>query len=236
MRVIVAHDAEEAARCAAGELARACAAAVAERGRAFIALSGGRSPLRAFELFAQAPLSWASIVVAQVDERCVPATDPRRNLVPLRRTLVEQGRLPSANLLAMPAEAADLDRAADDYAVLLREKLGRDGEFDMVQLGLGADGHTASLVPGDPVLAIQDRDVAFTQAYRGTRRMTLTYPRLQSARERLWLVTGAEKASALAALLEGTGTSPAVRVRREASVVVTDRAANSLSRVSGSRG
>lgn len=227
MRVIVAHDAEEAARCAVGELARACAAAVAERGQAFIALSGGRSPLRAFELFAQAPLPWASIVVAQVDERCVPATDPRRNLAPLRRLLVEQGRLPAANLLAMPVEQADLDRAADDYAAQLREKLG-DGEFDMVQLGLGVDGHTASLVSNDPVLTIDDRDVAITQSYQGTRRMTLTYPLLQSARERLWLVTGAGKASALAALLEGTGTSPAVRVRREHSVVVTDRAANSL--------
>jgi 6-phosphogluconolactonase len=232
MRVIVAHDAEAAAQCAAGELARACAAAVAERARACIALSGGQSPLRTFELFAQAPLPWGSIVVAQVDERCVPATDPRRNVASLRWLLVEQGNLPSGNLLAMPVEEDDLERAASDYAAQLRETLG-DDEFDMVQLGLGADGHTASLVPGDPVLAVEDRDVAVTQPYQGTRRMTLTYRRLQSARERLWLVTGADKASALAALLEGTGTSPAMRVRREHSVVVTDRAANSLARVSG---
>ena len=234
MRVIVAPDLEAAAHSAAGELARACAAAVAERGQACIALSGGRSPLRAFELYARAPLPWASIVVAQVDERCVPAQDARRNVTPLQRLLVEQGDLPRANLLVMPVESDDLERAADEYASQLHERLGHAGEFDMVQLGLGDDGHTASLVPGDPVLAVDDRDVALTaHAYRGTRRMTLTYRRLQAARERLWLVTGVEKTAPLAELLAGTGSSPAVRVRREDSVVVTDRAANPLSRGSG---
>ncbi|HEX5650359.1 MAG TPA: 6-phosphogluconolactonase [Steroidobacteraceae bacterium] len=231
MRVIVAPDEEGAASSAAGELARACAAAIAERGQACIALSGGRSPLRAFEMFARAPLPWASILVAQVDERCVPAHDARRNLAPLQRLLVEQGELPRANLLAMPVEREDLERAADDYAAQLRERLGHEGEFDVVQLGLGDDGHTASLVPGDPVLDVEDRDVAVTaHPYQGTRRMTLTYRRLQGARERLWFVTGAEKAGPLSELLEGRGASPAVRVRREASVVVTDRAANPLSR------
>ncbi|HXW09295.1 MAG TPA: 6-phosphogluconolactonase [Steroidobacteraceae bacterium] len=231
MRVIIAPDAEAAAHGAAGELARACAAAVAERGRAVIALSGGRSPLRAFELFARAPLPWASMVVAQVDERCVPAQDARRNLAPLQRLLVEQGELPRDNLLGMPVERGDLERAADDYAAQLRERLGPDGEFDIVQLGLGDDGHTASLVPGDPVLDVDERDVAVTaRPYQGTRRMTLTYRRLQSARERLWFVTGAGKAATLAELIEGTGSSPAVRVRREDTVVVTDRAASPLSR------
>ncbi|HEX5651062.1 MAG TPA: 6-phosphogluconolactonase [Steroidobacteraceae bacterium] len=225
MRLIVSRDLEEAARCAAGELARTCAAAVAERGRACIALSGGRSPLRAFELFACSPLPWESIVVAQVDERCVPADDSRRNLAPLKTRLVEQGRLPRANLLAMPVERGDLEQAAHDYAALLRDRLGPGGEFDVVQLGLGPDGHTASLVPGDPVLEVGDRDVAITQPYQGTRRMTLTYARLQSARERLWLVTGADKAAALAELLAGVGTSPAVRLNREPGVVVADRAA-----------
>ena len=234
MRVIVAPDLEAAAHSAAGELARACAAAVAERGQACIALSGGRSPLRAFELYARAPLPWASIVVAQVDERCVPARDARRNVAPLQRLLVERGDLPRANLLVMPVEGDDLDRAADEYAAQLRERLGHAGEFDMVQLGLGDDGHTASLMPGDPVLAVHDRDVAVTtHPYQGTRRMTLTYRRLQAARERLWLVTGVEKVSPLAELLAGRGSSPAVRVRREDSIVVTDRVANPLSRGSG---
>jgi 6-phosphogluconolactonase len=225
VRLIVSRDLEEAARCAAGELARACAAAVAKRGRACIALSGGRSPLRTFELFARSPLPWESIVVAQVDERCVPADDGRRNLAPLKTRLVEQGLLPRANLLAMPVERGDLEHAAHDYAALLRDRLGPGGEFDVVQLGLGDDGHTASLVPGDPVLEVADRDVAITRPYQGTRRMTLTYARLASARERLWLVTGADKAAALAELLAGVGTFPAVRLNREPGVVVADRAA-----------
>ena len=224
--MIVARDPEEAAQCAAGELARACAAAVAERGRACLGLSGGESPRRTFELFARAPLPWASIVVAQVDERCVPAGDPRRNLAALRAYLVDAGQLPAGNLLAMPVEHEDLERAADDYARLLGERLGPVGRFDVLQLGLGDDGHTASLVPGDPVLDVDDRDVAVTaRPYQGTRRMTLTFRRLQSARERLWFVTGAGKAARLTELLEGVGSSPAVRVRREDSIVVVDGAA-----------
>ena len=220
--MIVARDAEQAARCAAGELARACIAAVAERGRACIALSGGRSPRLAFEYFAAAPLPWASIVVAQVDERCVPAGDPLRNLATLQATLVDAGRLPRDHLLSMPVECEDLERAAEEYGALLAERVGADVRFDVVQLGLGGDGHTASLVPNDPVLAVADRDVATTLPYQGTRRMTLTYRVLQRAHERLWLVTGPAKARALAELRDGTGSSPAVRVTRERSVVVTD--------------
>jgi 6-phosphogluconolactonase len=223
--LIVAQDPEEAAHGAAGELARACAAAVNQRGRAVLALSGGRSPVPAFELFARAPLPWASIVVAQVDERCVPAGDPRRNLRALRRVLVETGPLPQENLLAMPVEDADLERGAAEYADTLARCLAPGAVFDIVQLGLGDDGHTASLVPGDPVLEITDRDVAVTHPYQGTRRMTLTYRALQAARERLWLVTGAAKARALAQLLDGSGDAPAMRVAREDTVVVADRAA-----------
>jgi 6-phosphogluconolactonase len=225
MRLIVAQDAEEAARCAAGELARACATAVAERGRACIALSGGRSPRRTFEHFAAAPLPWSSIVVAQVDERCVPAGDPLRNLAALQATLVDSGPLPRDNLLAMPVERDDLERAADDYGVLLDRRLGAEGRFDVVQLGLGEDGHTASLVPDDLVLQVNNRAVAVTRAYQGTRRMTLTYRVLDAARERLWLVTGVAKVAALSQLLAGIGDAPAVRVAREHSIVVADRAA-----------
>ena len=223
MRLIVAQDEEEAARCAAGELARACAAAVAERGRACMALSGGRSPRRTFELLAAAPLPWDAIVIAQVDERCVPAGDARRNLAALQASFVEAGRLPRENLLAMPVEREDLGGAADEYARLLAERVG--GAFDVLQLGLGDDGHTASLVPGDPVLDVADRDVAITAPYQGTRRMTLTFRALDAARERLWFVTGADRRAVLEALLEGRGDAPAVRVSRECSVVVADRPA-----------
>ena len=225
MRLIEAPDPEEAARCAAAELARACGSAIAERGTAHLALSGGRSPRRMLEHLAAAPLAWTSVVVAQVDERCVPRGDPRRNLAMLHAVLVESGPLSQANLLAMPVESDDLDGAAVEYGTLLVARLGAAGRFDVVQLGLGEDGHTASLVPADPVLDVADRDVAITRAYQGTRRMTLTYRVLQRARERLWLVTGSGKRPALAELLDGTGNSPAVRVTREDSVVVADRAA-----------
>ena len=223
--MIVARDPEEAARCAAAELARACVSAIAERGTAHLALSGGRSPRRMLEHLATEPLAWTSVVVAQVDERCVPGGDPRRNLAMLHAVLVESGPLPQSNLLAMPVEHDDLEAAAAGYGTLLAGHLGAAGRFDVVQLGLGEDGHTASLVPDDPVLAVTDRDVAITRAYQGTRRMTLTYRVLQRARERLWLVTGPGKRTALAELLDGTGNSPAVRVTREDSVVVADGAA-----------
>jgi 6-phosphogluconolactonase len=225
MRLIVTSDAGTAARCAADEMIRACAAAIDARHVACIAVSGGRTPGQMLREFVRAPLPWASIIVAQVDERCVPAGDPRRNLGELQRVLVAEGPLPPTNLLAMPVDRADLEIAAEEYADTVLERVGPALAFDLVQLGLGEDGHTASLVPGDPVLGVTDRDVAVTQPYDGTRRMTLTYRVLQAARERLWLVTGAPKTKALAELLDGSGTTPAVRITRADSVVVADQAA-----------
>jgi 6-phosphogluconolactonase/glucosamine-6-phosphate isomerase/deaminase len=167
--------------------------------------------------------------VTQVDERCVGLDDPLRNLRRLREILVLHGPLPGANLLPMPVEAADLESAVLGYArqlAGLTSLAGTGVELDLVQLGLGSDGHTASLVPGDAVLDVVDRDVAVTAAaYQGTRRMTLTFRAIDAARERLWLVTGESKRAALTELLEGTGTSPAVRVRRADSTLIADRAA-----------
>jgi 6-phosphogluconolactonase len=230
VRLIVADDAQAAARLAADELVRACLAAIDARGRACLAVSGGTTPWPMLQAFAGATLPWSAIVVAQVDERCVPLEDPRRNLRELQRLLVEQGPLPVEHLLAMPVEQAPPDAAAAAYATRLATVLGADPVFDMVQLGLGEDGHTASLVPHDPVLQVADRAVAVTQPYQATRRMTLTYPVLARARERVWLVTGAVKATALQDLLEGRGDAPAGRLPREDSVVVADRAAATFAR------
>lgn len=225
MRLTVAADAAAAAELAAAEMTRACAAAVAARGRAIVAVSGGTTPWLMLRRFAQADLSWASIYVAQVDERCVARNDARRNVTQLQQILVNDGPLPAANLLPMPADAADLDRAAERYSAMLAESTGPSTTLDLVQLGLGSDGHTASLVPDDPVLDVTDRNAAITAPYQDTRRMTLTYPVLSGARERLWLVTGARKAAALADLLTGRGNAPASRVAREHSVVIADMAA-----------
>jgi 6-phosphogluconolactonase len=207
---------------AADEVAAACRRAVTERGRAVIALSGGETPWKMIRALCSLPLPWERIHVAQVDERLVPRGDPRRNLARLEEILVREGPLPPANLLAMPVESTDPERAARAYQQTLERHAGTPACLDLVQLGLGTDGHTASLVPGDPVLAVRDRDVAVTAPYLGTQRMTLTYPALSRARRRLWLVTGAGKADRLRQLLDGSGDAPAVSVAREDSVVVAD--------------
>jgi 6-phosphogluconolactonase/glucosamine-6-phosphate isomerase/deaminase len=178
--------------------------------------------LQAFSGF---DLPWPRIFVAQVDERVAPPEDARRNLARLVHILVSEGPLPAQQLLAMPVERADLEAAAQDYQRALEAVAGAPLRLDLVQLGLGSDGHTASLVPGDGAPLVVNRDAAVTQEYHGLRRMTLTYPALNRARRRLWLVTGAAKAASLRALLERKGDAPAMAVSREDSLVVADEAA-----------
>ena len=219
----VVASAAAAASFAADVLERACRDAIASRGRALVAVSGGTTPVAMLQAFARRDLPWQSVFMAQVDERCVPRDDPRRNLAALEQALVTDGPLARTNLLAVPVSpdesAAEIARR---YGRELRDLANGPLTFDIVQLGLGDDGHTASLVPGDPVLAVLDADVASTQAYRGTERVTLTRPAIDRARERLWLVTGSSKAAALAALVAGAGDSPAVSIRRDTTSVVAD--------------
>ncbi len=225
MHVIVAADAGAAAQRAATCIEMACHDAIRERGRAVLACSGGETPWAMLEVLRRRALPWDHIYVAQVDERIAPADDPRRNLTRLRDILVTHGPLSASNLIAMPVDAADPEAACVAYESALEAVAGTPMRLDLVQLGLGSDGHTASLVPGDPVLEVRARDVALTQPYQGTRRMTLTYPALNRARARLWLVTGEHKRSALAALLSGHGSTPAAQVADDASTLVTDIAA-----------
>lgn len=227
MRLIRAADADAAAVLAAGELAAACRAAVDERGVAVVAVSGGETPWRMLERWREHALPWDHVRVAQVDERVAPRGDPRRNLARLEGILVTGGPLPDGNLIAMPVEADDLPRAAAQYQHQLGRVAGHPVTFDVVQLGLGADGHTASLFPGDAALEVVDHDVAVTGEHQGLRRMTLTLPALNRARRRLWLVTGAAKSARLAELLAGSAAPglPALRVSRERTVVVAGEAA-----------
>ena len=194
------------------ELARA---AVAAGGAFHFAVSGGHTPWAMFAELTQQQVPWEGVVIYQVDERVAPPGDPDRNLAHLREAL---GPAP-AQVWPMPVNEGDLQAAAADYAAAL------PGQFDLVHLGLGPDGHTASLVPGDPVLAVTDRLVALTQPYQGRVRMTLTYPALARARQILWLVTGGDKKDPLARLLTGDTTIPAGRVEAAASLVMADRAA-----------
>ena len=124
----------------------------------------------------------------------------------------------------MPVESLDLERAAKQYGDALREVAGTPPVLDLVHLGLGPDGHTASLVPGDPVLSVMDADVALTGIYQGRRRMTLTYPAINRARRIIWVVTGSEKTGALRQLLGGDVSIPAGRISRESALVLADRA------------
>jgi 6-phosphogluconolactonase len=199
------------------ELARA---AIAERGAFTFAASGGSTPWAMFGRLA-GRLPWESVVVYQVDERIAPAGDPDRNLTHLHASLPPAG---IAAVHPMPVETEDLEAAAAEYGAALPERL------DLVHLGLGPDGHTASLVPGDPVLEVTDRGVALTGEYQGRRRMTLTYPTLDRSRQILWLVTGDDKVDALRRLREGDRSIPAGRVSSERALLVADAAAAGESR------
>lgn len=222
MRLIVEADAEAAAARAALEIDNACEAALDERKVALIALSGGRTPWRMIEKLRNCVAGWSDIHVAQVDERIVPPDDERRTVTQLEALLVREGPLPRDNLLDMPVCATDLAAAARSYREILESLGGKPLRFDVVHLGLGTDGHVASLVPGDPALDA-DADVAISGEYEGTRRMTLTLPALSRARQRIWLVTGAEKAARLRDLVEGTAAIPANRVERRGTLVIADR-------------
>jgi len=163
--------------------------------------------------------------MAQVDERVAPAGDADRNLTHLHESLLEHAPLPREQIYAMPVEGTELAGAAERYAATLQNIAGSPAVLDLVHLGLGPDGHTASLVPGDPVLDVTDSDVAVTALYQGRRRMTLTYPILNRCRRILWVVTGSDKVDALARLRDADGSIPAGRIERENAVILADRAA-----------
>ena len=215
LQVEVLSDADAVAERGAEIVAAATEAAVAERGRFTIAVSGGRTPWAMFEgLYGRMP--WEKVTIFQVDERIAPDGDPDRNLTLLQRSLPPGG---AADVRPLPVWAEDLDAAAAEYAQGLPEQL------DLVHLGLGPDGHTASLLPGDPVLDVSEGDVAVTGEYQGRRRMTLTYPAINRARKILWLVTGEDKVDALARLRASDPSIPAGRISTANALVVADAAA-----------
>lgn len=219
----VLDDDEAVAARAARLIADEAREAVAARGRFVCAVSGGRTPWRMLALLAREPLPWSSIALVQVDERCAPSGSTARNLTRLLDALAGSPAAPRVH--AMPVEAADAAAACAQYAATLGGLAGRPPVLDLVHLGLGTDGHTASLVPGDPVLDVVDADVAMSGLYEGWRRMTLTYPVFARARRLLWVVTGADKRAALARFLAGDTGVPAGRVRRDRALLLADRAA-----------
>jgi 6-phosphogluconolactonase len=225
VEIKVLADADAVAREAAAVIAADARAAVAARGRFTMAVSGGRTPWVMLRELAGEDVPWKNVEVLQVDERVAPAGDPDRNLTHLAESLLAHAPLRAEQVHAMPVERTDLDAAAAQYSVTLRELAGSPPVLDLVHLGLGPDGHTASLVPGDPVLDVTNADVALAGPYQGRRRMTLTYPALNRARRILWVVTGAEKAPMLERLRRADPHIPAGRVAQACALLLVDCAA-----------
>jgi 6-phosphogluconolactonase len=195
-------------------IGEAACSAVAERGEFSLALSGGNSPLRMFEMLAEQEIDWARGDVFQVDERIAPDGDADRNLTQMLAHLPSQA---IKRLQPMPVAVDDLEAAAARYGEAVPEQL------DVVHLGLGPDGHTASLVPGDPVLEVGDRRIALTGGeYQGRRRMTMTYPQLDSARSVFWLVD-AGKDEVVEKLLARDPSIPAGHVDAADAIVISVR-------------
>ena len=199
-------------------MAEAVRKAVGDRGEAALAVSGGTDPWPMFAQLEDLIEDWTKVAIYQVDERVAPPGSDERNLTHLIETLSIGAQ---GSIRPMPVNDDDLDAAADRYAASLPEAI------DIAHLGIGPDGHTASLVPGDPVLEVTDRRVAVTAGeYQGVRRMTLTYPEIERIRSLLWVVTGEEKVDALRKLIAQDPSTPSGRVRPGGdSLILADRAA-----------
>jgi 6-phosphogluconolactonase len=217
-RIEVLESAEEVRRRGAELMAEAAKQAVADRGRAELAVSGGSDPWTMFSELEDLFADWDKADIFQVDERVAPAGSDERNLTHLIESLSIGAQ---GSITPMPVTDEDLDAAAARYAESLPERL------DVAHLGIGPDGHTASLVPGDPVLDVKDRRVAVTAGeYEGVRRMTLTYPEIEQTRQLLWVVTGESKVDALEKLIAQDPSTPSGRMRPNGdSLILADRAA-----------
>jgi 6-phosphogluconolactonase len=228
MKIEILDDPSAVANRAAAIIAEEARQAVAARGSFVMAVSGGHTPWVMLRDLAVLEMPWQAVHIVQVDERVAPGGHPDRNLTHLRECLIA-APIPAGQIYAMLVESDDLEEAAARYAKTLIKVAGTPPVFDVVHLGLGPDGHTASLVPGDAVLRIDDADVAVTGSYQGRRRVTLTYPAINRARKILWVITGAEKAAMCRKLLAGDPSIPAGRIRRDRALVVADcpAAANS---------
>lgn len=228
MRLLVFDGDEATAQQAAALIASKAREAIAARGRACLALSGGRTPWIMMRALAAQELSWRDVHIFQADERVAPLSSADRTLTHLREALLSLAPLRPEQVHPMPVDDDDLAAAAQRYEVTLEQVAGAPPVLDLVHLGLGPDGHTASLVPNDPALDVTAADVTISGPYQGHRRMTLTYPILNRAATVLWLVTGAGKAETLKRLYAGDARIPAGRVRRDRAIIFADKLAASL--------
>jgi 6-phosphogluconolactonase len=224
MKIQVFNNADAVAKGTAGIIAAEARTAVAARGQFIMAVSGGKTPWQMLHDLAEEDIPWNRLHVFQADERVAPAGSPDRNLSHLWESLILRSPLPPDQIHIMPVEEKDLEAAAANYARTLRKIAGSPPVLDLVHLGLGPDGHTASLVPNDPVLDVTNADVAITGIYQKRRRMTLTYPLLNRSRRVLWVVTGPDKIEMLVRLYKGDVSIPAGRIRRDRALLLTEQA------------
>ena len=226
MKLKVFADPQAVALEAAHFVALRAASRIQAEGQFSMAVSGGSTPWQMLEQLTEETVDWQRIHWFQVDERIAPAGHDDRNLTQMQRSLLDRVTVPDTVLHPMPVEANDLEVAALEYAQTLQRVTGQPPVLDLVHLGMGPDGHTASLVPDDAVLNVSDVDVAITEhPYQGRARMTLTFPLINRAREILWLMTGAGKQEMLGRLLAGDTDIPAGRVESSNAIVFADEAA-----------
>lgn len=224
MRIETLADEDAVAQRTAEVIADAAREGARRHGRAVLAFSGGSTPAPMLERLARMDLRWNATHILQVDERVAPEGHEDRNWTMITNSLLAGADIPDALLHPMPVTDDDLDAAAGRYAMRLQTVAGVPPIADVVHLGIGEDGHTASLVPGDAVLEVRDRWVAVAGPYQGRMRMTLTYPAINAGRLLVWQITGAEKAVAVRRGLQGRGV-PASKVRRRDVVVIATREA-----------
>ncbi len=225
MKTEIFPDATTVAQEAAAFIAAEARAAVTQRGRFIMAVSGGKTPRIMFQALAKEEVPWENVHIFQVDERIAPAGSTDRNLVHLKEGLLSNPAVKADQIYGMPVEESDASEAAKKYATLLSSIVGSPLIFDLIHLGIGSDGHTASLIPGDPVLKVIDRDVALTGVYQGHNRMTITYPAINRAKKILWVVTGEEKTTALSHLLNRDACIPGGLLEQQHATLFADRAA-----------
>ena len=223
MKTELFDNADMVASRAASIIAEEARKAVALRGRFIFAVSGGKTPWKMLRALADEDVPWEGMYVLQVDERLAPYGHPDRNMTHLLESLPGHSPILAERIIGMPVEEKDPEAGATQYEKTISRIAGSPAIIDLVHLGLGPDGHTASLIPGDPVLDITDRDVAATGIYQGRRRLTLTYPVINRARMILWVITGSEKKVMLQRLIERDVSIPAGRISRENSMILADK-------------
>jgi 6-phosphogluconolactonase len=225
MEILIYPDAAATARMAADFIAAQARDCLAVNERFLLAVSGGNTPWLMLSELAQRDVRWEQVHIFQVDERVAPEGDPERNWTHLRQCLAPCWSRLETRVHAMPVNGPDLEAGAAHYAAELAQIGGPRPRLDLVHLGLGTDGHTASLLPNDPALQVRNRDVAVTQPYRGYQRMTLTLPTINRARQILWVVAGADKRTVLTRLLNGDRAIPAAHVNDANATVLADATA-----------